>query len=147
MSIFSSIGDLFSGVGGAVDSLVTSDEERLKLRNELTKLESALVMKFIELEKAKYDLQASLAESSNKLAAVEATSDSAFTRNYRPAIICGMFVMITLDYIGLTSRDLPVVFLQIFGATFGLMIPSRSAEKIVKSVISKKVKPDQEEPK
>jgi len=42
-------GGLISEVGKVVDDLVTSDEEREKLKNELIKLQSESELKFIDL--------------------------------------------------------------------------------------------------
>lgn len=137
MSIFSDIGDMFGGVGDSADKLFTSDEERLKFRNELYALETKVVAQFIELEKHKMSLQAEVASASMKLAAAEASSDSPFTRNYRPAIIVSMFLLMCANYLGWLEKDLPSVFVTIFGTSFGVIGGGRSVEKVVSKVVGK----------
>tara|TARA_R110000803_G_C11989469_1_gene321886 strand:+ start:39253 stop:39720 length:468 start_codon:yes stop_codon:yes gene_type:complete len=137
VSIFSAIGDMFGSVGDSADKLFTSDEERLKFRNELYALETQVVAKFIELEKHKMDLQSQIASASMKLAAAESASDSPFTRNYRPAIIVSMFLLMCANYMGFLEKDLPAVFVTIFGTSFGVIGGGRSVEKVVSKVVGK----------
>ena len=46
----SSVGEVVEKVGVAVDNLVTSDKERLELRNELIKLQAEVKLKEVELQ-------------------------------------------------------------------------------------------------
>lgn len=123
MSILSFIGDIFKPASDLVDNLNTSDEERLILRNQLAEIQASLNEKMIELEKAKID-------ALSKIQIAEVSSDSAFTRTYRPAIITGMFILISLNSFGVLTTPLPDVFLTVFGASFGVVGIGRSLEKI-----------------
>ena len=122
MSILSFISDIFKPAADLIDDCVTSDEERMKLRNELAKMQSDIQHKMLDLEKAAL-------EASSKVAVAEAKSDSWFTRTYRPAIITAMFVMFCLNAFGLLTVELPDIFIQVFGVAFGVTSAGRSIEK------------------
>lgn len=139
MGLFSFIGDLFKPAADLVDNLHTSTEEKLQLRNALAKIEADVMMKQLEL-------QGQLSKAVAEVAAAEAGSESWFTRNYRPIIISSMFLMIVGESFGLLKTDLPEIFWNIFGATFGVMSVAPSIAKtgnamlknIVNSVLKKK---------
>lgn len=138
MSFLADIGAAFGSIGGAVDGMFTSDEERLKFRNQLAEIEMKVAGQVIQLEKAKMELQVKMMESSNKLATVEAQSDHNFTRLYRPSIIVAMFLLILANYFGWLAKDLPDIFVTIFGSCFGIVPLGRTAEKIAEKVIRKR---------
>ena len=83
-------------------------------------------------------MQVKMLDSANKLAIAESQSDSIFVKHYRPAIIVSMFLLIVLNYFGVTSRELPSIFVTIFGSCFGVVPIARSAEKIAEKVIRKR---------
>lgn len=56
------IGDMFDKVGGAVDKLVTSDEERLKMKAELTSLYVPVLQSIMEAQKSMNEMQVKIAE-------------------------------------------------------------------------------------
>lgn len=85
----SSVGEVIGKVGEAVDSLVTSDEERLKLRNELIKLQAEVKLKEVELEN-KYQ------EQITKRWEADSTSESWLPRNIRPLSLAYMLGVITI---------------------------------------------------
>ncbi len=94
MSFF---GDLFSSgatslvssIGSAIDNNVTSDEERLILRNELKKIESEFRLKFKELElRAEAEI--------TKRQSIDMASDSWLSKNIRPLSFIYMLSMTTL---------------------------------------------------
>jgi len=91
------LGDLFSSgasslvssVGSAIDSLVTSDEERLTLKNELKKIDAEYRLKFKELEnKAEAEI--------TKRQSIDMASDSWLSKNIRPMSFIFMLAMTTL---------------------------------------------------
>lgn len=134
MGIFSAIGEFVSGIfspaADLIDEVHTSDEERMKLRNALAEIEHETQQKMIEYETTVAELQAKLMETSSKVAIAESKSDSAFTRLYRPLIITGMFILFCLNSFGILTVALPDMFIQVFGAAFGVLTVGRSVEKI-----------------
>lgn len=77
--MLSAIKGLIDSFGDAVDKNVTSDEERMILRNQLAELESSLHMKMTEFQEKMNQGQVEI----NK---VEASSSSFFKSGWRPAV-------------------------------------------------------------
>lgn len=73
------IGDLFDKVGGAIDNLVTSDEERLKVKAELTSLYVPVLQGVMEAQKAYQEMQVKIIE-------IEAKSEHWLVWSRRPII-------------------------------------------------------------
>jgi hypothetical protein len=116
------LGGIFDSLGDAIDKNITSDEERLTLRNQL----------------AGFQLQAE-SEARKALAQVqvaETKSDSWITRSYRPIILLGMFLLIVLQCFGLLTYEVPELIYSVFGTSFGVVGGLRSGEKIISNVAS-----------
>ena len=128
--IFDFIKGILSPVTTIIDELHVSDEERLKLTNELAKIQAEVTQSQLKLEETVAKLQAKLAESASNVAIAESKSDSTFTKTYRPAIITGMFIMISLNAFGILAIPLPDIFISVFGASFGVVALGRTAEKV-----------------
>jgi hypothetical protein len=120
------VGELLTRLGGAIDELVTSDEERLALRARMTASVVPLLTAVVEAEKQANDLRAKIAE-------FEARSEDRFVRWRRPVIsilgtihgCAGLWLYIAgvVDYAAL------VALLTFGGALGGLDITSRGLEK------------------
>lgn len=130
MSIFSFISEIISPVSNIIDELHVSEEEKLKLRNELANIQAEVTKSQYQLEERIAELQAKLAESASNVAIAESKSDSIFTKTYRPAIITCMFIMISLNSFGILAIPLPDIFISVFGASFGVVALGRSVEKV-----------------
>lgn len=128
MGLFSFIAGIFSPAAKLIDNLHTSDAEKMQLRNALAKIEADVTIKHMEL-------QSQLTQAMAKVAAAEATSESWFTRNYRPMIITSMFVLIMLESFGVLKTELPEVFWQIFAASFGVMSVGPSIAKAGNNIL------------
>ncbi len=121
MSIFDVIGGVFTPVAKIVDDLSTSDEERLKLRNELAKIEQTTTLKMMDLEKARL-------EATAKIQVSEANSKHWLQGNWRPMtslILVGLMVLESFGLIELSIElyDIATIFL-------GGYVGSRGLEKI-----------------
>lgn len=134
MGILSIIGDIFKPAANLVDSLHTSEAEKLQLRNELAKIEAEVAEKQMELQEA-------LATAAAQVAAAEAGSESWLARNYRPFIITSMFFMIMAQSFGFLKVELPEIFWNVFATAFGVMTVAPSAIKtsleLAKTVLNK----------
>lgn len=137
MSILSMVAGLFTPAANAIDKLVTSDAERLTLRNELAKIEAQVTTKVMELDAEIIKSQAKLAEAAAQVAVAEAKSESAFVRLYKPVIISAMFGLIALNSFGFLKEPLPDIFVQVFGAAFGIVSLSPLASKTIGPMISR----------
>lgn len=85
----SSVGSVIDSVGGAIDRLVTSDEEKLQLKNELTKITQDNELKRIELDLA-------FENEISKRHSADMSSDSWLSKNIRPLTLIFILVMYSL---------------------------------------------------
>lgn len=81
LSIFSgTVNETIEATGDAIDKTVTSDEERLKLRNELANINTTMQSKVIDLDMAVQKAVTSRWEA-------DAASESWLARNVRPLVL------------------------------------------------------------
>lgn len=129
-NIFSgSVGNVIDSVGNAIDNLVTSDEEKLKLKNELVKIEAETKLKEKELE-TQFEKEVTQRWVSD--------NDHWFTRLVRPlsyfwVIVFFTFIMIGDSNFGFNIRDsyIPVIETLLITMTIALF-GSRGVEKIIR---------------
>ena len=116
MNLFSFIGDIFRPAATLIDELHVSDEERLKLRNELVSIQASMQAKSVELM------------------AAEAKSDHFIVAAWRPLCAISLFVLILLDGFKLVEAppqvySLAELFLGVYGG-------ARSIEKVARIIKS-----------
>ena len=81
--IFELIASIFKPAAKLIDDVVTSDEERLKLRNELAKIESAAKLKTLDLEQE-------IVKARTSVIIAESQSQSWITKSWRP--LCSLLL-------------------------------------------------------
>ena len=114
MNILSWISGIFSPAANLIDELVTSDEERLKLHNELANIKAQVHAKTTDLMIA------------------EAKSDHWIVASWRPLCALSLFVLILLD--GFKVVDAPDQVYNLAELFLGVYSGGRSLEKIVSKV-------------
>ena len=126
----SSVGTVVKEVGSAIDSLVTSDEERLQLKNALMKIEVEASNKKDELN-LQYDKEVSARHQADM------NSDSWLSKNIRPMTLIFILVMYSLLSIS-SGFDFQVTesYVELLGQ-WGMLIMSfyfggRTVEKAIK---------------
>ena len=113
----SSVGEVVGKVGEAVDRLVTSDEERLKLANELKQIEIGAMLK-----KEEIDLQ--YEQELTKRLQADMTSDSWLSKNIRPLTLIFILVMYSLLSISSGFKfEVTESYVQLLGQ-WGMLIMS-----------------------
>lgn len=125
----SSVGEVVGKVGEAVDRLVTSDEERLRLANELKQIEIGAVLKSQELD-VQFD------QELTKRLQADMTSDSWLSKNIRPLTL--IFILVMYSLLSISSGfefKVTQAYIELLGQ-WGMLIMSfyfggRSLEKIV----------------
>ena len=127
--------DLINSVGNTIDSLVTSDEERIQLKNEIEKAIMSHESKMQE-HVAKYD------EEITKRHANDMASDSWLSKNVRPCILIFLTVStVVLAYLSIFFLENDkiilltpwITLLQVLLVTaFTFYFGSRGLEKIQK---------------
>lgn len=135
MSILGFLGGALRPAFDLVDSLVTTDDERLKWKVALEKIENDL-----KVEGYKYDT--ALTEARSSIIIAEAQSQSWMARNWRPIIMLMFGTLIVLIATGLMDVDalaaVPEQLWRLLQIGIGGYIVGRSAEKIVPQVFNKK---------
>ena len=125
----SSVGEVVGKVGEAVDRLVTSDEERLRLANELKQIEVGAVLKSQELD-VQFD------QELTKRLQADMASDSWLSKNIRPLTL--IFILVMYSLLSISSGfefKVTQAYIELLGQ-WGMLIMSfyfggRSLEKIV----------------
>lgn len=128
--IFSStVGGVVDSVGNAIDKLVTSDSERLQLKNELIKIEAEAKLKELELEN-QYEKEVTQRWVSD--------NDHWFTRLVRPlsytwVVFFFTFIMIGDSNFGFSIKEayIPVIETLLITMTIALF-GSRGVEKVIR---------------
>lgn len=136
MNILDLIGGIFKPAAELVDELHTSDEEKLKLHNQLVSMQNEMSSKVLDYEK-------SLNEAHSKIIIAEAQGHSWLQRNWRPILMIVIIAIVANNYLlypYLSMFTSKVTVLKLPDALFNLMtigvggyIVGRSGEKIMKS--------------
>jgi hypothetical protein len=117
-------GDLFKKVGDSIDKLVTSDEERLKLRNELQQI-------ILNENQKSQELQTSIIKTEAK--------GNFLQRSWRPILmLCFGFIVLYSKFIApafnLPNTELEPSFWSLLNLGIGGYVVGRSAEKITQTI-------------
>ncbi len=126
--IITQITGLFTHALDIVDSLTTTEEEKLKLRNELIKIQGDITGKIIEYEKQIVDAQARVIQA-------EATGHSWLQRNWRPITMLVFVFIVFYNFIfapitGLKALPTPEQLWSLMKLGITGYILGRSGEKI-----------------
>jgi cation transport ATPase len=126
----SSVGTVVKEVGSAIDSLVTSDEERLQLKNALMKIE-------VEASNKKDEINLQYDKEVSERHKADMNSDSWLSKNIRPMTLIFILVMYSLLSIS-SGFDFQVTesYVELLGQ-WGMLIMSfyfggRTVEKAIK---------------
>jgi hypothetical protein len=135
MGIFSFIGSIFKPAADLIDSIHTSEEEKLIIKNELAKMQFEMQSKVLEYE-------TKLMESKASIISAEAKSGYFITSAWRPIVMLTFAGIIVARWFGLTadniSAELESQLFDIIQLGIGGYIMGRSGEKIAKELKSKK---------
>lgn len=130
--------DFFSGLikpaFDLVDDLVTTDEERMKLKNKLMEIQNQANEKLLEYE-------SKVVEAKSKIMVAELQQGDNYTKRARPTVLYGGLIILLLNYVILPwiayftgkvipSINLPDMFWVAWGGTASVYTFSRTKEKI-----------------
>lgn len=127
MNLFKKVLDILSPLTSLVDSLTTSDEERLQAKAVLLDTQARLLSEVIEFEKA-------LAAKQAEVITTEAQSDSWLTKSWRPITMLVLLSLVVLSWFGVGPQPMPSDLWDIIKIGLGGYIGGRSLEKITKEV-------------
>ena len=132
----SSVGAVVDSVGSAIDKLVTSDAEKLALKNELIKIQTDAKLKEQEID-IQYAMEATKRQSNDM------QSDSWLSKNIRPMTLIFILVMYSLLSISSGFKfEVTESYVSLLGE-WGMLIMSfyfsgRTIEKVSSIIKDKK---------
>jgi hypothetical protein len=131
------IGDLFKGIFDVVDSVHTSEEEKLNMKQQIFNAQAALYSKVL-------DFETRLSEAQAKIIEAEAQSENWLAANWRPLVMLIFTGLIVNKWTGLlTLLGLPPVYIEpeiekelwmVIQIGLGGYVAGRSLEKIAPAV-------------
>ncbi len=132
----SSVGTVVDSVGSAIDKLVTSDAEKLALKNELIKIQTDAKLKEQEID-IQYAMEATTRQSNDM------QSDSWLSKNIRPMTL--IFILIMYSLLSIASGlefEVTESYVNLLGQ-WGILIMSfyfsgRTIEKVSSIIKDKK---------
>ena len=134
------LGFLSQIIGPAVkliDSLHTSEEEKLQMKAQMEQIHNAANAKLLELESQKLKFQAEALKAKSSVIIAEATGESWMQRNWRPILMLGFGGIVISHYVaplfGLPAIELHERIWDIMTLGIGGYVAGRSGEKIVRT--------------
>jgi hypothetical protein len=120
------ISALISPVTSLIDSLHTSDEERLAAKGVLLELQTGLMSQTLDYEKQ-------LAQSQANIIVAEATANSWLTRTWRPITMLTFVALVVWSQF--TGMEIPPDLWFVIKIGLGGYLGGRSVEKSVEGVV------------
>tara|TARA_R110000824_G_scaffold7698_3_gene34820 strand:- start:298 stop:711 length:414 start_codon:yes stop_codon:yes gene_type:complete len=124
------ISGIIGSVGTIVDSLHTSDEERLEAKQKFSDLQASVLGEILEY-------QGELNKAKSQIITAEAKSDNFLTSTWRPMTMLIFVGLIVAHWFGFTAPNLSeAMVLQLFDIVkigLGGYVVGRSVEKVVKA--------------
>lgn len=124
MGILNFLSGIVKPITDLIDGITTTDEERDKLKNELTKIENEFMSKALEYEGL-------LLESQSKIIQAEAAGQSWLQRSWRPITMLTFLLLVICDSFGLLSFRLNDEAWMLLKIGIGGYVIGRTGEKIV----------------
>lgn len=107
-----------------VDELHTSEEERLKIKSELFRVQTEMAMQVLQYEQQ-------LLESKTKIVVAEAQGGSWLQRSWRPITMLTFLVLVVLDSFGILANRLAPEAWTLLQIGLGGYVVGRSVEKVM----------------
>ena len=130
MSVLGFISGLIKPVTDLIDNLHTSDDEKGKLVNELTKIENEMSSKLL-------DYESKLLESKTTIITAEAKGQSWLQRNWRPMTMLTFLILIVCHYLGILAFPIADQMWALLQIGIGGYIGGRTLEKVAPSILEK----------
>lgn len=123
-TIFDSLGEIVAGL----DELVTSDEERDKIRAEMESVRLALAARVLEMEAELVQRRASIIEA-------EAKGESWIQRSWRPVTMLTFLVLVVMHHLGLLEIAITQDMWDLLQIGIGGYVISRGIEKTAPAIV------------
>ncbi len=123
MKILSFLADAITPVTSLIDSIHTSDQERLLIKTEMLRLQNTVTGQLL-------DYESKILESQAKVIMAEAQGQSWLQRSWRPMTMMTFLVLVVCDSFGLLAFRLSDEAWTLLQIGLGGYVVGRSAEKI-----------------
>ncbi len=127
MRVLDFLGGIVKPITDLIDNITTTDEERGKLKNELTKIENKFLGKALEYE-------AKLLDSQGRIVEAEAKGQSWLQRNWRPITMLTFLILVVCDSFGWLAFRLSGEAWTLLQIGLGGYLVGRTGEKIVEKI-------------
>lgn len=139
MNVLKLISSIFKPAADLIDSVHTSEDEKLAAKTQLMLIQSQAVQDALEYETAQLNAR-------KEIILAETKSESWLTRNWRPMTMLAFVVSVMGYWFGLTPDTLPeAAVLSMFNLVkigLGGYVVGRSAEKVAPSIVDALKKKD-----
>jgi hypothetical protein len=125
VDILSFIGNIFKPAADLIDNVHTSSEEKLALKNELSKIQSEATLKVI-------DLQSQLLLAQKDIIVAEAQGGPWIQKSWRPVTMLTFLGLVVLDSFGWLASPLAKEAWTLLQIGLGGYVVGRSIEKTAK---------------
>ena len=129
MAIWEFITGLVQPVTDLIDSVHTSDEERLQLKAQMMRIQTEAASKLQAYEMA-------LLEAKSNIIVAEAKGDSWLQRSWRPLGMVTLLTLVVLDSLGILPNRLTPEAWTMIQIGFGGYVVGRSAEKTAPKLVN-----------
>jgi len=130
MSILAFLGNAIKPVASLIDDLVTTDEEKSQLHNELVKLENTFTARVLEYE-------GKIAQMKADVIMTEAKGESWLQRSWRPVTMLVFLCLIVAHYLNLLAFPIAGEMWSLLKIGISGYVISRGVEKIMPNILSK----------
>jgi hypothetical protein len=130
------IGGIFKPATDLIDNIHTSEEEKLELRNVLVKLQNEITLQQMALLSKQMDLEKQLLNSQTAIINAEANSESWLARNWRPISMVTFITIIVAHALGFVTLEAAFAdqFMSLVQIGLGGYVVGRSAEKAAPAI-------------
>jgi hypothetical protein len=127
MGVLDFLSGIVKPITDLIDNLTTTDEERGKLKIEMTKIENEFLGKALEYE-------AKLLDSQSRVVEAEAKGQSWLQRNWRPITMLTFLILVVCDSFGWLAFRLSSEAWTLLQIGLGGYVVGRTGEKIVEKI-------------
>ena len=130
MPIAHMVGELFKPVSKMIDDVHTSDEEKLEIKREISKVQSNIQLKVLDYERDVIQAKSSIVNS-------EANGQSWLQRNWRPITMLTFLGLVVCDSFGILTFRLAPQAWTLLQIGMGGYVIGRSCEKVLPQIIKR----------
>ena len=130
MAILQMVGELFKPVSKMIDDVHTSEEEKLQIKREMSKVQSNIQLKVLDYEREMINAKTSVITS-------ETQGQSWMQRNRRPITMLTFLGLVVCDCFGLLTFRLAPEAWTLLQIGMGGYVIGRSCEKVLPKILKK----------